>query len=40
MNFKWGSVNEIAIIILIMTEANITFPSTSKMEFFVTSAND
>ena len=39
MNFKWGSVTEIAMIIWIMTEADLRSPSTSKMEFFVTSVN-
>ena len=40
MNFKWGSVTEIAIIIWTMTEADLRSPSTSKMEVFVTSVND
>ena len=35
MNFKLGSVTEIAIIIRIMTEADLRSPSISKMELFV-----
>ena len=39
MNFKGDSVAEVAIIIWIMTEADLMSPLTSKMEFFVTSVN-
>ena len=39
MNFKWGSVAEIAIIIWLMTETDLRPTLTSKKGFFVTSAN-